>query len=450
MKTFYKFIIVVFSIMPLTSFLHAQVTELYGLGYVFPEWESNNAVAVSEIEPGVFAYRSEVKHYNDNKQIKFTLSKGDWDKVEYLVPNTVDYNGNVKIVADGGEYDIFQCSEGEGNLRDHFWGIDNDDDGVYRFIVNTNTMKLTVQKMPVLILGANTPFGYSYNLDRASMLTREEGNNYSCTIWLPAESSFKFITLRAWGSWEYRNNAGATGFIHGEGDLLLTKSGSNDHKFQVQEAGNYKITCNLTTKKINVEYVSYQIDPIIFASLYLVGTATPDKEKDKEFPTKAVKLVSQGNNKFTATKVNMTTGVFKIISNNDNGWSAKHYFRDETDPRKISTDGSDDRKWEITEAGLYDVTADMSSMTISIEKHLSTNEYTLAKETKSVYTIGNDVCVKNAENTTLRLYTLQGQLIHEANILSSNQIVHLNLPKGVYITHLSTISSTESFKINIQ
>lgn len=54
MKTFYKFIIVVFSIMPLTSFLHAQVTELYGLGYVFPEWESNNAVAVSEIEPGVF------------------------------------------------------------------------------------------------------------------------------------------------------------------------------------------------------------------------------------------------------------------------------------------------------------------------------------------------------------------------------------------------------------
>ena len=37
----------------------------------------------------------------------FCLEKGDWDKVNYLVPESVDHNGNVKIVTPG-EYPMFK------------------------------------------------------------------------------------------------------------------------------------------------------------------------------------------------------------------------------------------------------------------------------------------------------------------------------------------------------
>ncbi len=58
----------------------------------------------------------------------------------------MDHNGNVKIVTPG-EYPMFQCSEMEGNLRDHFWGIPEGEDGTYKLTVNTITLKLKVEKV---------------------------------------------------------------------------------------------------------------------------------------------------------------------------------------------------------------------------------------------------------------------------------------------------------------
>ena len=42
---------------------------------------------------------------------------------------------------------MFKCSEMEGNLRDLFWGIPEGTDGKYKLTVNTQTLKLKVEKV---------------------------------------------------------------------------------------------------------------------------------------------------------------------------------------------------------------------------------------------------------------------------------------------------------------
>jgi len=95
----------------------------------------------------VFTYEIALKRSDENKLFKFTREEGDWDKIRYLVPIEIDYNGYAKIIKDGGEYDMFMCSQTAGNLRDHFWGIGEGADGIYRLTLNPSTLKLKVEKL---------------------------------------------------------------------------------------------------------------------------------------------------------------------------------------------------------------------------------------------------------------------------------------------------------------
>lgn len=123
-----------------------EVKTIYGLGSAFG-WDSGNPAGLTPDpeQPGIYTAEVNLVYSDENKQFKFCLEKGDWDKVHYLVPESVDYNGNVKI-ATPGEYKMFQCSEMDGNLRDHFWGIPEGADGKYRLTVDTNTLTLKIEK----------------------------------------------------------------------------------------------------------------------------------------------------------------------------------------------------------------------------------------------------------------------------------------------------------------
>lgn len=124
-----------------------EIKTIYGLGSAFG-WDSGNPnrLTPDPDEEGIYTAEVNLIYSDENKQFKFCLEKGDWDKVNYLVPESVDHNGNVKIVTPG-EYPMFKCSEMEGNLRDHFWGIPEGTDGKYKLTVNTQTLKLKVEKV---------------------------------------------------------------------------------------------------------------------------------------------------------------------------------------------------------------------------------------------------------------------------------------------------------------
>jgi hypothetical protein len=108
---------------------------------------SSKALTKDPNQENVFTYEVALKWSDENKLFKFTREEGDWDKIRYLVPTAVDYNGYAKIIKDGGEYDMFMCSQTTNNLRDHFWGISAGADGTYRLTVNPSTLKLKVEKL---------------------------------------------------------------------------------------------------------------------------------------------------------------------------------------------------------------------------------------------------------------------------------------------------------------
>ena len=58
-------------------------TQLYGLGTIF-SWDSNVPTELKLIEQNTFTIDKVIKYSEENKQFKFILEKGDWDKVRYL------------------------------------------------------------------------------------------------------------------------------------------------------------------------------------------------------------------------------------------------------------------------------------------------------------------------------------------------------------------------------
>ena len=120
-------------------------TQLYGLGTIF-SWDSNVPTELKLIEQNTFTIDKVIKYSEENKQFKFILEKGDWDKVRYLVPTATDDGTAVKVITPG-EYDMLMCSEMTGDLRDHFWGIPEGSDGTYRITVNVKKLKLTLEKI---------------------------------------------------------------------------------------------------------------------------------------------------------------------------------------------------------------------------------------------------------------------------------------------------------------
>lgn len=122
-----------------------RINELYITG-ASVGWASKSMTKDSEI-PNIFTYELALKHSDENKLFKFTREQGDWDKIRYLVPSIVDYNGYAKIVSSGEEYDMSMVSQMAGNLLDNFWGIGDGADGLYRLTVNASALKLKVERI---------------------------------------------------------------------------------------------------------------------------------------------------------------------------------------------------------------------------------------------------------------------------------------------------------------
>lgn len=58
-------------------------TQLYGLGTIF-SWDFNVPTELKLIEQNTFYIDKVIKYSEENKQFKFILEKGDWDK-KYVI-----------------------------------------------------------------------------------------------------------------------------------------------------------------------------------------------------------------------------------------------------------------------------------------------------------------------------------------------------------------------------
>ena len=245
-----------------------EVETIYGLGSAFG-WDSGNPTGLTPDPLYANVYKTEVNliYSEENKQFKFCLEKGDWDKVHYLVPESVDYNENVKIIT-SGEYPMFQCSEMESTLRDHFWGIPEGTDGKYNLTVNTETMTLKVEKIVKTIYGLGNAFGWDSGNPTGLIPDPEQAGIYTAEVDLAyseENKQFKFCLEK--GEWneihylvpesvDYNENVK----IAAPGEYPMFQCSEmegtlRDHFWGIPEGadGKYRLTVNTNTMTLKVE-----------------------------------------------------------------------------------------------------------------------------------------------------------------------------------------------------
>jgi len=334
---------------------------------------------------------------------------------------------------------------------DRQWSVS--ETGLYTVTVDLDTKTISIQKTDYskLYVFGNAVFS-GWDSGKAPMMNVESANIFTYIGWFAADQEFKFSTQRFLtnNGLQLQNGAGSTGYITGEtGTLMPNVELNGDYKFMLAEAGNYKITCNLNTMTVTVEKIPYQAEQIQYSALYMVGTATPDNEDFNVFPSLAVKLHSNGDNTYSAQGIALTAGVFKLITANDLGWNTKNYFRDNSDEGKVSEDDTDDRKWTISEAGSYDVTVDLTNMTISIVKDLSSLKKPAQERKIEILAAGKNLFkVNNVENAAIHVFNIQGALLQTITAAKNGQLLDLNnASAGLYLIKITDGISSAVYKV---
>lgn len=207
---------------------------------------------------------------------------------------------------------------------------------------------------------------YGWNLDDAQALVSAPGSNeYKGTIYLKAGQSFKFLTTTDWGNDEIGLKPG-TAVTDGVAQLAAGKLDEGYDKLTVAEDANYFITVSTDAMTCTIAKSAYQATEVAYTALYLVGSATEGGwSVDNATP-----LYQNAEAPLSfAADVALGEGTFKIVHAIKGGGSydSKYFFfRSADSDTRMSTDGTDDRQWQISTAATYKVAADIADMTISI------------------------------------------------------------------------------------
>lgn len=218
----------------------------------------------------------------------------------------------------------------------------------------------------MLIVGDAVWGGWTISNSIVMSNTVEQPDVWKTTVSLKADAAFKFLTETDWGGLEYRAGNEDVVLDAGVASSLVSSNDDNgkDCKFKVSEKANYDIVCDLANNKITVTKAAYQDHEINHSALWMIGSATPGNWNLGD----GTLLVQDAANPcvFTAT-ADLVPGEMKVAVNKYGGFDQTFYLRDLSDDTKMVF-GGDDNKWNITEAGTYDVKVDVAAMTISIQK----------------------------------------------------------------------------------
>jgi Outer membrane protein SusF_SusE/Secretion system C-terminal sorting domain len=246
--------------------VYVEPVHVYGLGADFG-WDSRDPFPLLQM-PGnknQYIIIRKLENSAENKLFKFTLDKGDWNRVHYLNPTSVDYN-DYSLIVTPGNYKMQVTSELDGNLLDHFWGIPEGADSLYILRVDLADTTLQIDAAHVYGLGtalgwdSNNPLGLTQDLDNPDLYTWKGQLVHS-----DENKIFKFTLNK--GNWDqvfYINPVGADEttqvkeFEIGVNDAQVTSEMGGDlldHFWGVPEGedGNYKITVNLADTTVTVE-----------------------------------------------------------------------------------------------------------------------------------------------------------------------------------------------------
>lgn len=256
--------------------------------------------------------------------------------------------------------------------EDNKWTIN--EAATYDVIVNLADMTIDIKKHyadfvvdHLFVIGDAIWSGWGFA--NSTVLFPDENGICKATLYLEADKGFKLMAESDFNGYQFRaGDADVTLKNDVASSLVSSEDNREDTRFMVSESANYDIVCDVKNKTITLTKSAYQDAHAKHAELWMIGTATPNGWQID----KGVLLKQDAENPmvYTAT-ANLKEGEFKFIVNKYMGFDQTAYVKDAADDSKVVY-GGDDNKWNITEAGTYDVKLNLADMTISVIKKGST------------------------------------------------------------------------------
>lgn len=240
----------------------------------------------------------------------------------------------------------------------------------YDVIVNLADMTIDIKKHyadfvvdHLFVIGDAIWSGWGFA--NSTILFPDENGICKATLYLEENKGFKFMAESDFEGLQFRaGDADVTLKNDVASSLVSSEDNREDTRFMVSESANYDIVCDVKNKTITLTKSAYQDAHAKHAELWMIGTATPNGWQID----KGVLLKQDAENPmvYTAT-AELKEGEFKFIVNKYMGFDQTAYVKDAADDSKVVY-GGDDNKWNITEAGTYDVKLDLANMTITVAK----------------------------------------------------------------------------------
>lgn len=240
----------------------------------------------------------------------------------------------------------------------------------YDVIVNLADMTIDIKKHyadfvvdHLFVIGDAIWSGWGFA--NSTVLFPDENGICKATLYLEENKGFKFMAESDFEGLQFRaGDADVTLKNDVASSLVSSEDNREDTRFMVSESANYDIVCDVKNKTITLTKSAYQDAHAKHAELWMIGDATPNEWQID----KGVLLTQDAENPmvYTAT-ADLKEGEFKFIVNKYMGFDQTAYVKDAADDSKVVY-GGDDNKWNITEAGTYDVKLNLANMTIIVAK----------------------------------------------------------------------------------
>lgn len=319
---------------------------LYMTGDATPNgWDNNNPTALvkSPNEPGVFTYQGEMSA----GELKFITIPGEW------LPS-YQRGADASTLA----------------LRTDFSQPDDkfmiEQSGLYKISVDVIDMTFQAEPLAVSpynelwIVGSAVPKGW--DIGNADAMIQDTSDPFVFTFNEElVTGEFKIATAKDFGAQFYRPTSADQSIA--ETDIQLS-AGDPDYKWNITEAGPYKITLNLRENTIHITpFVPYE-------NLWMVGDATPvgwnigspePMVRESDYVFTWTGQLNAGEFKFPIATGDWGTGFFMPYNADESITSTLVTFR---------PTGSPDTKWRVQpgEEGTYTIRLDQLRHTISIVK----------------------------------------------------------------------------------
>lgn len=288
--------------------------------------------------------------------------------------------------------------------------------------------ELPIKADTLYMVGDATPAGWS--IDSPYGFTRDAQDKYIFTYDGNLNVGEMKCPLKPgdWGGTFFYAPANGTkiGRQGCESDQFAMRSGGNDDKWRVEEAGHYRLTFDLRAHTFKAEYLGAPIksvDPYKAAGLYLVGDATPAGWT----PENGTPCTKKDDYTFVYEGP-LSVGEMKLTVDPSQGWGGTwvHAPGEGTVIGKqgVASDdidiyaGGADHKWRVEQAGIYRLTFDLRLWKLKAEylgevpegSYFTTHLYLFGSATLGQWSLA-DATDLTQDATDPYLWTYEGELL---------------------------------------